>query len=625
MALCVLLGACESSSPSGTAPPQNVAPVAVDDAAMTVEDTPVTFDPRTNDTDPDGDALTITQIGSPSNGIATVNGGTGITYTPDPDFNGSDVLSYTVSDGNGGSAVGSITVTVEAVNDDPEAVDDDVATDEDLPVTLDPRLNDLDRDGDALTIVAVGDPEHGEARTDDGTTVTYTPDSGFHGIDSFDYTIDDGEGGMSSATVTVTVVPVNSDPLAGDDAVETNEDTPVVFDPRINDSDADGDPLTIISVTDPPNGTAVVQNGVSITYTPDSGFTGTDGFSYTIGDGEGGTATGMVTVTVRVPLEISVTPPEAVVVGAPVEIDADVSGTGPFTFASVGMPLPGGLSLNPATGVISGTPTPAALLDGADPGVWTEIVIRVTTDEGEAETSPFTIKVTGTTLPMPYAYMAMDGSVTDAFGAGGTPGGTVVTGEAGAVGGAVRVAGSESRILYSTSLSSALHGRSGFTYAATIRTSSNASMFFGLSNKETDFSRAYAELTGGRIDFGGRSERRTQEAYRSVVGSTRVDDGAFHNVVGVLDLPAGRIDLYVDGQLDVTDTPGFGRSTFETFAPTNQNMIGHSADIASTSVAPDITHDEVALWDVALDRFQAATVAWLSRRGTSLADWIGLF
>jgi hypothetical protein len=181
-------------------------------------------------------------------------------------------------------------------NTPPTAADDSATTDEDTSVTVEVLLNDIDADGDALTVSAVTQGAGG-AVTTDGGTVTYTPDPNFNGVDSFTYTISDGKGGTDTANVTVTVNPVNDAPVANDDTAQTETDTAVAIDVLANDSDVDGDTITVLSVTQGANG-SVVNGGDSVSYTPHPSFVGTDSFSYTIDDGSGGTDSASVTVTV---------------------------------------------------------------------------------------------------------------------------------------------------------------------------------------------------------------------------------------------------------------------------------------------------------------------------------------
>ena len=179
----------------------------------------------------------------PAHGTAVI-AGTSVTYTPAANYNGADSFTYTVGDGNGGSATATVTVTVTGVNDGPVAVDDAATTAEDTAVSVTVLANDSDLDGDTLAVSSVSTPAHGAAVIA-GTSVTYTPALNYNGPDSFTYTVGDGNGGSATATVTVTVTGVNDGPVAVDDAATTAEDTAIDVTVLTNDSDLDGDTLSI--------------------------------------------------------------------------------------------------------------------------------------------------------------------------------------------------------------------------------------------------------------------------------------------------------------------------------------------------------------------------------------------
>ena len=209
-------------------PRVNIPPVARNDAVTTAEDTAIVIRVLRNDTDADGDTLSVTAVSTPSNGAAAITGNrTTVNYTPDAGFHGSDSFTYVVSDGNGGTDTGRVNVTVTAVDDPPVATNDAATTAEDTPVDIDVVANDTDVEGDTLRVSAVGTPSQGTAIIKAGSTteVTYTPNANFHGSDSFTYVVSDGNGGTDTGTVDVTVTAVNDPPVATNDTASTAEDT----------------------------------------------------------------------------------------------------------------------------------------------------------------------------------------------------------------------------------------------------------------------------------------------------------------------------------------------------------------------------------------------------------------
>ena len=208
-----------------TQPAGNQPPIADDDVLVTNEDTAGTVDVLDGDTDPDGDSLTIDSFTQATNGTVTCDSAAGeCTYTPNTGFTGTDGFTYTVADGNGGSDTGTVAVTVSPTNDPPVADDDTLVTDEDTAGTVDVLDGDSDPDGDALSIDSFTQGANGTVSCDSGTgECTYTPDPNFNGSDAFTYTVTDGSG-QDTATVSVTVNPVNDPPVAVDDTLVTNED-----------------------------------------------------------------------------------------------------------------------------------------------------------------------------------------------------------------------------------------------------------------------------------------------------------------------------------------------------------------------------------------------------------------
>lgn len=277
-------------------------PNLMDDNVTTLEDTDALFDVLSNDSDPESRPLTITAVSTPDQGgTATVEGGQ-IRYQPTADFNGTESFTYTVTNGDA-EATATVTVTVTAVNDRPIANDDSFTVNEDSANnSLGVTLNDTDVDDTNFQVVFVSaTTQNGSASIgSDGRSINYTPAANFAGTDQFSYRISDGEDTSRLGIVTVTVTddndptdnqgPVeNRAPVAQDDSFNVTEDSSNnMLAVLLNDSDADGDTLAIISLTQPNQGGQVsIGNGGSvINYSPAANFNGTETFSYTISDGE---------------------------------------------------------------------------------------------------------------------------------------------------------------------------------------------------------------------------------------------------------------------------------------------------------------------------------------------------
>ncbi|RYF44914.1 MAG: tandem-95 repeat protein, partial [Comamonadaceae bacterium] len=295
--------------------PVNDAPVGVNDTATTLEDTPATGNVLANDTDVDNANLTVTQfvVGGTTYtagqtatlagvGTLVINADGSYTFTPAANYNGPvPVATYTVSDG-ALTSTATLSVTLTPVNDAPVAVNDSVTTPEDTAVSIPVATltgNDTDVDGNPLTITSVQAPVGGTVALVGGNVV-FTPAPNFNGPASFTYTISDGQGGTSTATVTVNVTPVNDPPVAVNDTVTTPEDTALSIPVGTltgNDTDIDGNPLTITSVQSPVGGTVALVGG-NVVFTPAPDFNGPASFTYTVSDGQGGTSTATVTVNV---------------------------------------------------------------------------------------------------------------------------------------------------------------------------------------------------------------------------------------------------------------------------------------------------------------------------------------
>ena len=277
----------------------NDAPVTANDAATTAEDVSQTISVLGNDSDADGDALTISDFGQGAHGSVVHNVNGVFTYTPDEHYHGADSFTYTVSDGNGGVTTATVSVTVDSVNDAPDIVNETISVDEDNSIVINNVLsNDSDVDNDTLVLDSFTEPAHGSLTYHEDGSFTYTPDEHYHGADSFTYTVIDGNGGSTTGTVQIQVNSVNDAPVTVNDTATTAEDTSTTISVLGNDSDADGDVLTISDFGQGAHG-SVVHNGNGVfTYTPDADYRGADSFTYTVSDGNGGITTATVSVTV---------------------------------------------------------------------------------------------------------------------------------------------------------------------------------------------------------------------------------------------------------------------------------------------------------------------------------------
>ncbi|EIM7932923.1 tandem-95 repeat protein, partial [Vibrio parahaemolyticus] len=248
--------------------PINDAPNAENDVITTEEDTAVTIDVLVNDSDVEGDVLSIQSASVPSEqgSVDIVDGK--LVFTPAENFNGEATITYIVTDGDLTDEA-KVTVTVTPVNDSPVAVDDTTSIQEDTVVTIDVLTNDTDVDGDKLSIESASVPkEQGTVEVVDGKLV-FTPAENFNGDAEITYTVTDGEL-TDEAKVTVTVNPVNDAPTIKVDAVESitedavNTDT-VVATLTVRDTDTPEDQLTV-SLENNSNGYFVlVGNEVKLT------------------------------------------------------------------------------------------------------------------------------------------------------------------------------------------------------------------------------------------------------------------------------------------------------------------------------------------------------------------------
>ncbi|RYF56503.1 MAG: DUF4082 domain-containing protein, partial [Comamonadaceae bacterium] len=305
---------------SGSTAPTNTAPVATTDTGFTTpQGTQLTIAAATllaNDTDADGDTLTITGAGVGVNGTAAwISNTNSATFTPTPGSTGPASFTYAISDGHGGTANGTVNLTITASSNNPPVVTSDsgFSTVQNTVLSIAAAAllaNDTDLDGDTLTITGANGGVHGTAAFNAQTnTVSFTPTAGYTGPASFAYSISDGKGGVATGTVSLNVtVPPNNAPVANNDSgystAQNNALTIQAASLLANDTDADGDTLTITGIVagSATNGVATFNAQTnSISFAPTTGYTGLASFSYNVSDGRGGSATANVSLNVIPP------------------------------------------------------------------------------------------------------------------------------------------------------------------------------------------------------------------------------------------------------------------------------------------------------------------------------------
>ena len=379
----------------------NDTPVATDDAFTGAEDSVLTGNVLTNDTDVDNSTLSAALVAGPAHAAAfTLNPDGTFSYTPAANYNGPDAFTYTATDGTATSNTATAAITVTAVNDTPVATDDAFTGAEDSVLTGNVLTNDTDVDNSTLSAALVAGPAHAAAFTlnPDGT-FSYTPAANYNGPDAFTYTATDGTATSNTATAAITVTAVNDTPVATDDAFTGAEDSVLTGNVLTNDTDVDNSTLSAALVAGPAHAAAFTLNpDGTFSYTPAANYNGPDAFTYTATDGTAtsNTATAAITVTAdndpptHSATNTSTNPGTGVVTGTVVFTDPDGD---TLTYTGTGATPDGSVVVNPG-GTFTYTPTQAARLRadatlGADTDSFT-----VTVNDGHGATPTHTVSVT---------------------------------------------------------------------------------------------------------------------------------------------------------------------------------------------------------------------------------------
>jgi alpha-tubulin suppressor-like RCC1 family protein len=290
------------------------APVAVADSAKILEDALATsVDVLANDTDIDGGPKSIASATQPANGTVVIVGmGTGVAYKPNTNYCGSDGFTYTL---NGGDTA-TVNITIMCVNDAPVAINDAYSINENATLTiaaLGVLSNDSDVDGDNLTAILVANVVNGSLSLNTSGGFTYVSSPNYNGFDSFTYKArDSGPLDSNIVTVNITITAIDTPPVAIiDNAIVVEGAAAATVNVLSNDTDIDGGPKNIISVTQPTNGTVVITGGgTGLTYQPNANYCNSqtggsaDAFSYTLNGGSSTTVS--MTVTCAPPTLVTI-------------------------------------------------------------------------------------------------------------------------------------------------------------------------------------------------------------------------------------------------------------------------------------------------------------------------------
>lgn len=187
-----------------------------------------------------------------------------VTYVPRADRNGADTFRYTLTDADGQTSTGVVTVTITPVDDVPSAVGDFDTLAEDRSTITDVLANDTGLGDAPVAVTIVTPPLHGTATPLPDGTVRYEPRASYAGGDTYTYRVSDADGQASTAAVALTITAVNDAPALASDVAATDLGTAVDIPVLANDVDVDGDVLSVVSITTPSNGTATINTNGTV-------------------------------------------------------------------------------------------------------------------------------------------------------------------------------------------------------------------------------------------------------------------------------------------------------------------------------------------------------------------------
>ncbi len=290
------------------ADPVNTAPVAVSNSYSTNQGVALVVSAPGvlgNDSDAELNPLTAVLDSGPSHGNLTLNSSGSFSYTPAGNYAGPDSFTYHANDGSLDSNVATVSITVIAVNTAPVAVANSYSTNQATTLVISaPGVlgNDTDAESNVLTAVLNSGPNHGSLTLNANGGFTYVPVPTYSGPDSFTYHANDGSLDSNVATVSITVIAVNTAPVAVANSYSTNQATTLVIAaPGVlgNDTDAESNPLTAVLGSGPSHGSLTLNANGSFTYVPVPTYSGSDSFTYRANDGSLNSNPATVTITVN--------------------------------------------------------------------------------------------------------------------------------------------------------------------------------------------------------------------------------------------------------------------------------------------------------------------------------------
>jgi uncharacterized protein (TIGR03437 family) len=270
----------------------NDAPTAQNQSTSTAQNTAKAITLAGSDVE--GSNLTYSIVSGPAHGTVSGGSGAGRTYTPTNGYSGPDSFTFRVNDGslNSNTATVSITVGSASDNNPPTATGANMSTNEDTPRMI--NMSASDPDNDPITFQVKSGPSKGSL-SGTGSQRMYTPNPNYNGPDSFVFEVTDDEGAKASASINLTVMPVNDAPKADSRSVSTQKNKPLAV--TVSGSDVDGDTLSYSVLGGAAHG-VIGGTPPNLTYTPANNYTGGDSFRFRVNDSKGGTADGTITVNV---------------------------------------------------------------------------------------------------------------------------------------------------------------------------------------------------------------------------------------------------------------------------------------------------------------------------------------